>query len=755
MSDSNPPETAEQICEWLTVLVAPDSTVEMRIVFKVRPPIIRHYASTDLPRMAHDALQLGKGAKGVYWLMNPLPAEWQGTPAKDEDIVRRRWLLVDCDPRRKSGVSSTDTEKTLAEAKTKLVYKALMARGWPRAIVADSANGWHLLFRIDLPADDGELVARCLKTLDRMFSDDGVDIDTTVSNESRICKMYGTQAAKGENTPERPHRVATIIKIPETLDVVPVELLHKLASEGEQPTAPAARSPQKKLDAHPAPKVASPQQEWRADDAVMTRATAYAERVPGAIEGENGSKTTFALACCLMKGFDLGEDQALSVLKRWNSTCKPPWTEGELRHKLRDAAKASGETGYLRHAKPERWDSIRVPEYRETTRTFAGIDASELATYSTQEPHWLVQDMFTDDEPLLVGARSKCCKTLQLSDLAVALASGTPWMGTFSVPQRRKVLLISGEANKRRMSRDIAKACNRRGITFRNLEGFLRVEAVQFPGLPSLDDQEGIRRDVERHGIEVVVVDPLYRALSGVDSAQLNQVGSAIKSFQAACSPACLILSHHVVKSAAREYGSPPSLEDMTGAGVAESCGQWWLCGRNVKYGWDGMHDLCVSYGGREGQAGGRRIVFDERLWTFEVESMADYIAESDGVRQRQQAAAKSDAESRKLSQARAKILAVCQHVGVPQSRTYIRDCSGQSGATFGAAMASLLSEQTLLARPYRDSQNRIKAEGLILSEYAPEYDIQWRNGEVSDCSGSSRIIPHNPTPDVCGDIPP
>ena len=377
-------------------------------------------------------------------------------------------------------------------------------------------------------------------------------------------------------------------------------------------------------------------------------------------------------------------------------------------------------------------DVRALGESRASRRTFAGVDAAELQTYATQEPDWLVQDLFTADELLLVGARSKGCKTLQLVDLTVAFASGTPWMRAFEVRTRRRVLFVSGETNNRRMSRHLERACRVRGLSFSDLAGMVRVEAVNFPNLPSPDDLRSIERTVKRHGIEVVILDPLYRGMAGVDAAQLNEMGSAIRNFQAACFPACLILSHHVVKSAAREYGTPPSLDDMTGAGVAESCGQWWLVGRNEKYGWDGMHDLCVSYGGREGQAGGKRIVFDERAWTFEVENLIDYIASEDEERQRQLDARKSEAETRKRNQARVKIVAACRNIKTPQSRTRIRDTSGQSGATFGAVFSELVTEETLLVRPYRDARNRIVTEGHILAEYAPQYDQIWEaNGDA------------------------
>ncbi len=359
------------------------------------------------------------------------------------------------------------------------------------------------------------------------------------------------------------------------------------------------------------------------------------------------------------------------------------------------------------------------------TRTFAGIDASELYAYATQEADWLVDGVFTIDEPLLVGARSKGCKTLQLTDLAVAIASQTKWMGIFDVPKRRKVLFITGEANYRRISKHIQKACKARGIAFADLKGFLRVEAIEFPSLPSAADQAAIHADVQEHGFEVVIIDPLYRGLAGVDSARLSEMGSAIKGFQAACAPACMILSHHVVKSAAREYGEPPQLEDMTGAGLAESCGQWWLVGRNEKYQWDWKHDLCVQFGGREGQAGGRRILFNEAGWTFQVDAWHEYTEQSQAELQKQRDDVRRNADERKRSSARIQIMKAIRNVKTPQSKNQIEINSGAVQADFRVVFAEMVREQTLVQRSYRDSRNRMQSSGFLLCEYAKEYDSQ------------------------------
>jgi hypothetical protein len=129
----------------------------------------------------------------------------------DQHIVKRRWLLIDVDPVRPSGVSSTDQEKEEAWNRTERIMDYLAKRGWPEPVIADSGNGFHLLLRVELPVKDNGLVQRLLNTLADKFDDEAVIIDRDVFNPSRISRLYGTLTAKGDSIPERQHRLGKII----------------------------------------------------------------------------------------------------------------------------------------------------------------------------------------------------------------------------------------------------------------------------------------------------------------------------------------------------------------------------------------------------------------------------------------------------------------------------------------------------------------------------------------------------------------
>jgi hypothetical protein len=101
-----------------------------------------------------------------------------------------------------------------------------------------------LLYRVDLRAADNGLLEKLLVGLSGRFDDDGLKIDRSVHNPARIVRLYGTLAAKGDNTKERPHRLSKIVKAPESLEAVSAEKLRVLVDELQPPRVerPAAHN---------------------------------------------------------------------------------------------------------------------------------------------------------------------------------------------------------------------------------------------------------------------------------------------------------------------------------------------------------------------------------------------------------------------------------------------------------------------------------------------------------------------------------
>jgi hypothetical protein len=230
-------KTADQavaiLVDWLRLLIAPDQVVELRALGvqreKSRPHTEAGFFDADhLTEMAKAALEVTPHARGVYFTLNPLKTDllarrcnriaWavQGELANDKDVLSRQWLFVDADPKRDKHISASDSEKAFAWDTALAIREHLTTRGWPEPILADSGNGYHLLFKIDLPAEDGGRVQRILQALAAKFDSEHVEIDQTVFNPSRICKLPGTLARKGDEVPDRPHRRARLVEVPTT-----------------------------------------------------------------------------------------------------------------------------------------------------------------------------------------------------------------------------------------------------------------------------------------------------------------------------------------------------------------------------------------------------------------------------------------------------------------------------------------------------------------------------------------------------------
>ena len=348
-SPDAPPSRA-QTEAWMRLLVGPDRPVAVWCKKSRQDDgTTRHvggvYGPGDFRQMVKDARKQSGRAVGVHWGINPLKAEWVKRhagnglephvgPPGDADIDRLTMLPIDIDPRREGTVSATDEEKDQAEFVMQQVRRHLDRRGWPAPAVVDSGNGFYLLYRIDLPATDADVVKSVLDALKGQFSSRSVDIDTTVANPARVLKVPGTMACKGVSTRERPHRYSQVIEHPEDgLKAVPSDMLRKVAGEVENHEGRAL--PGSALAGSPA---------------VVEAARRYIAKMPPAFSGDRGHSKTLAVASRIVVGFGIAHDSdaAWRLLQEYNRRCEPPWREKELRHKLVEADRLASEKGQAR-----------------------------------------------------------------------------------------------------------------------------------------------------------------------------------------------------------------------------------------------------------------------------------------------------------------------------------------------------------------------------------------------------------------------
>lgn len=230
----------KEIYRWWNMFKGGKDLVEVRILGK------KTYSGyyKDIDKLIADIDRYDEDAdQQIYYTLNSIDESCFGrvqsnrlvmspkVTTSDLDIIGRNFVLVDLDPKRKTGVNASDEELEYAHNKAIEIYQFLMSNGFYEPIVCMSGNGYHLNIpcKIAVNGETDELIRRFLAALSLLFSDDKVEVDEKVFNRARISKLYGTTAKKGANIKERPHRLSRILKAPDEIKINDIEYFKKIA----------------------------------------------------------------------------------------------------------------------------------------------------------------------------------------------------------------------------------------------------------------------------------------------------------------------------------------------------------------------------------------------------------------------------------------------------------------------------------------------------------------------------------------------
>jgi hypothetical protein len=395
-------------------------------------------------------------APGIYVTINPVAPALLARAANrikmrarettaDKDIVRRRWLLIDVDPVRPAGISATDAELAQSRQRARAIAEHHASLGWPRPIQAMSGNGHHLLYRIDLPTDDGGLVKSVLAALADRFSDNVVTIDRSVHNPARIIKVAGTVSRKGddlrgaEGLEDRPHRRSEFIEVPEQIVTLSEELLRAVAG----PQVCPEDATWTKVDG-----------ENGAFDCTSAGVRAWLENHGARVKGErrNGTKTMLLLERCpinpdiISTGASdiavlVGDDGRLAYCNKHNRGQDYTW------HDLRRALNPGG-TPSLGEAGVDlsNFSFAPLPKGNLIVPPPPRIQLIRADQIEVRSPHWLLRGMVERDTFALIFGDPGCGKSFLAIDWACRVATASPWRG--HAVRGGPVVFVAGEGQQ-------------------------------------------------------------------------------------------------------------------------------------------------------------------------------------------------------------------------------------------------------------------------------------------------------------------
>lgn len=270
---------------------------------------------------------------------------------------------------------------------------------------------------------------------------------------------------------------------------------------------------------------------------------------------------------------------------------------------------------------------------------------------------YIVQDVLVSGQPCVIAGSVKCLKTSIAVDLALSVATGTPFLGKFPVDTARPVLIFSAESGKPAIRDLLRRMSKARGVEFPKVPLLKFIDDV--PRLDNEKDVAAVAKLIREYGTKLLIVDPCYMAMPGEHQASLSKQGEMLRTMGRVCelTGTTLAMVHHFKKpSPMRPSAGPPVLDDLSGSGHAEFARQWILLKRRSVYRvGSGYHDLRCVVGGSAGHQGDYALAVDEgnddrgRGWSVRVLS-ADELDREQSGKDEKKAKTQADLDERVLA---------------------------------------------------------------------------------------------------------
>jgi len=489
-----------------------------------------------------DAVKTWNDGRSFFFGINPCGPLTE--PLKDTDILCRHWLFIDIDRNKtlQPDDPATDQEHEDAKELAHEILTYLGQIGFPAPIQVDSGNGFHLYYRVDLPNDQASkaIVRDALTLLDNTFSDARGDVGAECHDARRLSRLPGTWSRRGKDSKTRPYRLARFLHVPETISLVPTELLAKLVNRetpiaGTGTVTPIIPEPEKKnafvLSAAPANKerkkayaqsaidaergkIAMAPQGQRNNQLFKSAAALYELVAGGLLDGMTVKDALFAaaIAAGLDKDPGCGDKGILQTI------------ESGKKHGLEKP----------RQLPPPKPDSPAAPAaVNGATASATQIDPTQpiidlASEIKPRKVEWLWPGRIPLGKLTTFAGNGGLGKTFVLTDIAARISRGDGWPDGTNGNQPGKVLYVSGEddPDDTLVPRLIAAGANLANVAFFKPEVLGTFTLADIPRLDLAAAQLSGR--VPIGAVQMVAIDPPTAYLGGINDHKNSELRSLL-----------------------------------------------------------------------------------------------------------------------------------------------------------------------------------------------------------------------------------
>lgn len=191
------------------------------------------------------------------------------------------------------------------------------------------------------------------------------------------------------------------------------------------------------------------------------------------------------------------------------------------------------------------------------------VDAAKFVATPIEQPSELVAGIVHQGSKLCIGGASKSFKTWTLLDLCLSVASGVPWLG-FETKSAR-VLFVNFEIQPAFFAGRVRAVAQAKEIEVP--EGRLDLWNLRGHAVGAFVLLPKIEARIRDAGYGLIVLDPSYKLLGGLDENKAGDIGSLMNAFERLSTEtgATTAFSAHFSKG---NQSQKASLDRVSGSGV-------------------------------------------------------------------------------------------------------------------------------------------------------------------------------------------
>jgi hypothetical protein len=198
-------------------------------------------------------------------------------------------------------------------------------------------------------------------------------------------------------------------------------------------------------------------------------------------------------------------------------------------------------------APPNRLASVLEESDGDDTSDF--VDVVDLVRAHPEYRPIIIDGVIRRGETACFSADRKIGKTHLIHGLAIAVATGTPWLGQYET-RRGKVLIVDNEVHQQTLSRRFSAQFDKRGLDWDDVRGHLTLWPCRGKGVDLVDVYHRLTRPNAQR-FDVVILDAWHRILpSDTDENSNGEIKDCMNLVDrlAARTGSAFVLVHHTSK---------------------------------------------------------------------------------------------------------------------------------------------------------------------------------------------------------------